>query len=255
MAYSQYPLHPVEELPPGRMAKLLRIVTSYYAIALAIAVLFAWLFGWLADEVLEQEFTSVNTTVLLAIHAHRSNMLDQLAMLITNIGSPVGIVIIGTILTASLLLLKRHVDLGTLAVVLLGAGVFQLMFKLLFHQVRPRVFQPLVVENDFSFPSGHSLTSFALWGFFAWWIVSLDPRKTWRWVLAALGLIVSALVAMSRLYLGVHWPTDVLGGMFLAFAWIGVCVTGQRWLTRHARRERRKYQRKRYPKPRSELPA
>ena len=80
--------------------------------------------------------------------------------------------------------------------------------------------------------------SFAVWGFFAWWIVSIRPREKWRWVVAALGLTIALLVALSRLYLGVHWPTDVVAGMLIAFSWIGVCAMGQRWLTRHARRER-----------------
>jgi membrane-associated phospholipid phosphatase len=231
--------HPIETLPRSRVEKLLKALTSYYTIALAIAIIFAWLFGWLADEVLEREFTSINTAILLNIHAHHTPVLDNLALTITSIGSPIGIVIIGIIFISSLLLMKRYVDLGTFAVVLIGSAVLQLTFKLLFHQVRPRVFEPLVVENDFSFPSGHSLTSFAIWGFFAWWIISLNARIVWRWVLGALGLSIGFLVALSRLYAGVHWPTDVLAGMLLAFAWIGICVTGQRWLTRHARRERR----------------
>ena len=233
-------LHPIEAIPPSRAQKLLKAITSYYAVALAIAVSCAWLFGWLADEVLEHEFISLNTSILLAIHAHRSPVLDELAITITNVGSPIGIAVIGVLLTASLLLMKRYVDLGTFAVILIGAAILVFSFKLLFHQVRPRVFEPLVPEGDFSFPSGHSLTSFAVWGFFAWWIVSLDARAVWRWILGALGLVISMLVALSRLYIGVHWPTDVLAGMLLAFSWIGVCVTGQRWLTRHARRERRK---------------
>ena len=239
-----HPHHPIESLPLSGAKKLLKALTSYYAMALAIAVFFAWLFGWLAEEVLEHEFTSINTAILLNIHAYHTPVLDELALTITSIGSPIGIAIIGVLFISSLLLMKRYVDLGTFAVVLIGAVVLQLTFKLLFHQVRPHVFEPLVVENDFGFPSGHSLTSFAIWGFFAWWIISLDEaswtiRAVWRWVLGVLGLSIGMLVALSRLYVGVHWPTDVLAGMLLAFSWIGVCVTGQRWLTRHARRERR----------------
>ncbi|MDP4199956.1 MAG: phosphatase PAP2 family protein [Bacteroidota bacterium] len=232
--------HPIEDLPASRAQKLLRALTSYYAIALAVAVVCAWGFGWLADEVLDHEFTVANTSILLTIHAHRTATLDQIAFLASGIGSATGITIIGIALVLALLIMNRYVDLGTLAAVLLGATVLMLTFKLLFHQVRPHVFEPLVRETNFSFPSGHSLTSFSLWGFLAWWIVSMNHRQVWRWILGILGLGIAVLVALSRLYLGVHWPTDVVAGMLLGFSWVGVCVTGQHWLTRHARRERRR---------------
>ena len=237
---SQLHPHPIEQLPPIRVRKLFRVLTSYYAIALAIAIGCAWGFGWLATEVLEHEFTDANTAILLAIHAQSTPALDRLALLITWFGSSLGVTVIGSVLVIVLLLMKRYVDLGTLAAVLIGATVLVLTFKLLFQEVRPHVFQPLVPLTDFSFPSGHSLTSFSLWGFFAWWIVSFDPRQIWRWFLGALGLVIAVLVALSRLYLGVHWPTDVLAGMLLGFSWVSVCMTGQRWLTRHARWERRR---------------
>jgi undecaprenyl-diphosphatase len=151
----------------------------------------------------------------------------------------VGIVIFGLILAFVLYRRHRFVDLGTLLVCLVGAAAMVFAFKLIFHQVRPHVFQPLVIENDFSFPSGHSTMSFTLCGFFAWWIVSLKREEIWRWLVGAFALMLAFCVALSRLYLGVHWPTDVLGGALLAFAWVGVCVAAQRWLTHHAQRERR----------------
>jgi|GEM_PF-235235 len=232
--------HPIEQLPRRRVEKLLKIVTSYYFIALAVGACFAYLFGWLADEVAENEFGMDNTAILLNIHAHRSATLDRLAFDITFLGSTYGILLISIVILGSLWLLKRYVDLGMYAAVLIGASVMVITFKLFFHQLRPQVFTPLVQETNYSFPSGHSLTSFAVWGFVAWWVVSIDPKQIWRWCLGLLGVLIAALVACSRLYLGVHWPTDVLAGVFLGFGWVAVCALGQRWLTRHARRERRK---------------
>ena len=240
MDEQQVTLQTLDKLPPSRRQRLLRAFTSYYAIALGLTLGCASIFGWLADEVLEKEFTSVNTSILLAIHAHRTATLDVLAFSFTDVGSIIGVSIIGSILVGALVRTKRYVDLWTFIAAIGGALLFVFTFKLLFHQIRPQVFAPLTTEIDFSFPSGHSLMSFAVWGFFAWWIVSIRPREKWRWGVAALGLMIALLVALSRLYLGVHWPTDVVAGMLIAFSWIGVCATGQRWFTRHARRERRK---------------
>ena len=232
--------HPIEQLRPTRARKLLEIVSSYYAIALGIGVAFAYLFGWLADEVMENEFGVNNRAILLNIHSFRSPALDRLALTMTFWGSAWGIVILSVCIIAGLLLLKRYVDVGMYAAVIIGASLMVVTFKLFFHQLRPQVFPPLARETSFSFPSGHSLTSFAVWGFIAWWIVSIDPRQIWRWLLGSLCVLVAASVALSRLYLGVHWPTDVLAGLFLGFGWVATCALGHRWLTRHARRERRK---------------
>jgi membrane-associated phospholipid phosphatase len=242
MHLPEHEQHPIEQLSPSRTQKLLKAITSLYAIALAIAIGCAVAFGWLADEVLEHEFVKVNTAILLGIHAHDTPTLDRIALMITNLGSVYGIAILGLLLATGLLLSKRYVDFMTLLAVLIGAGVLVGTFKLLFHQARPQVFVPLAPEHDYSFPSGHSLSSFCLWGFFAWWIVSMGHRDVWRWLLAILGLSIAVLVALSRLYIGVHWPTDVIAGMLLAFMWIAVCVVGQHWLTRHARREKRQMQ-------------
>src|SRR5579883_1591579 len=239
MTQHLHDIHPLEQLQRTRTQKLLKAVTSYYAFTLLIAAAFAYLFGWLADEVMEQEWFIPNSSILLRIHFYRSPVLDRLAFDITWLGSSGGIITLSVLVVAGLWMLRRYVDLGTYAAVMIGASVMVLTLKVLFHQARPQVFPPLVHESNYSFPSGHSLTSFAVWGFMAWWVVSIEPREAWRWVLGLLSLCVAALVALSRLYLGVHWPTDVLAGMFLAFGWVALCITGHRWLTRHARRERR----------------
>jgi undecaprenyl-diphosphatase len=232
--------NPLEDLPRTRAEKLLRAITSYYFIALIIAAGFAYLFGWLADAVTENTYGGINRTILLAIHAHQSTNLDRLALDITWFGSLYGVVTLASALALGLWLLKRYVDLGMFIAVLFGAMVMVFALKVHYHNPRPQVFPPLIQETNFSFPSGHSLISFALWGFFAWWIVSIHPRDVWRWLLGALGIVVAIMVALSRLYLGVHWPTDVLGGMFLGFGWVAFCALGHGWLTRHARRERRR---------------
>src|ERR1035437_3456853 len=84
--------HPIEQLPRSRARKLLKIVTSYYFIALAIGAVFAYLFGWLADGVTENEFGVDNTAILLNIHAHQSATLDRLAFALTWLGSAWGVV-------------------------------------------------------------------------------------------------------------------------------------------------------------------
>src|SRR5665213_2031296 len=114
--------HILEQLPPTRAQKLLRIITSYYFIALAIGAGFAYLFGWLADEVTENEFGVDNRAILLNIHAHRSALLDRIAFGFTWVGSPWGIVLISVLIVSGLWMLRRYVDLGMYGAVLIGAS-------------------------------------------------------------------------------------------------------------------------------------
>jgi len=229
-------------LPISRLRRLLELVGSFYAVAFAVAVGSLWLFIWLADEVLEREFAPLNREVLLFMHSLGGPFWDRVALAFTWLGSAHGIGMIAILFGIWLLARKRYVDFITLLVVLAGATSLTLMLKPIFQQVRPDVFPPLVVERNFSFPSGHSLASLCLWGFLGGWLVMEGRRDRWRWIVAALGLCMAMLVGLSRLYLGVHWPTDVAAGFLVGAFWVSVSLTGRRWmLARRVRRRKRRY--------------
>jgi len=228
-------------LPPSRTRRLIGLVGSFYMLMLAVAMGALWLFIWLAGEVLEQEFTGLNRELLLFVNSFASPTWERLAFTFTWIGSVYGIAIITTLFGIWLLSRRRFVDVATLLVTVLGGTLLTLVLKEAFQQIRPDVFPPLAVERNFSFPSGHSLTSLCLWGFIGGWLVMQGPKEIWRWLIAAMGLGVALLVGLSRLYLGVHWPTDVVAGFLVAAFWVSCCITGQRWLlARRMRRHRRR---------------
>ncbi len=215
-----------------RRKRLLRILTSYYLIALVIGGAAIYLFSWLADEVLENEFSKINTNILLAIHAHATPTRTQIALFFTNFGSVAGVLVCSAIFVAYLFKVKQKLIAYTYLVTLAGSGIFVFVLKMAFHQARPHVFPHLVVENDFSFPSGHTVMSFTFWGFLAWYVISLNRKQIGRWLWGVLFVFIAACVALSRLYLGVHWPTDVAAGTLVALFWIVTCVTGQEWMKR-----------------------
>jgi undecaprenyl-diphosphatase len=224
------PAQEPQVLPKWRGRRLVEIVGSFYTLALLVAAGALWLFGELADEVMAEEFAELNRSILLWIHSFANPTFESMAHTLSWIGSVYGVVIIVGFTLAQWLKRKRFIDAGALLMTVIGSVSLTIVLKQVFRQIRPQVFPPLAIERSFSFPSGHTLTSFCLWGFLACWIVIQNPKEPWRWFVAILCLGFAAMVAASRMYLGVHWPTDVTAGILIATFWVAVCVTGQRWL-------------------------
>jgi len=85
------------------------------------------------------------------------------------------------------------------------------LLKVMFSRERPRLFDKVALPTDYSFPSGHSMTAMGIYGVIAAALIALYPAAR-RPVIAAAVLLI-ATIGLSRIYLGVHWPSDVLGGL------------------------------------------
>jgi membrane-associated phospholipid phosphatase len=188
--------------------------------ALAVAILF-WLpvgvFIGLADEVGEGDTLPFDRAILELIHIHISSpQLDPYVVALTNLGGVVGATTI--IAGAALLLLGRGYRRSA-AFVVAGAGGASLMNSILkgvFARDRPSLFERIVLENSYSFPSGHSMTSSAL----AFTAIVLAWRTRYRLPVLLAATLYFVGIAFTRLYLGVHYPTDVLAGWCISAAWV-----------------------------------
>ena len=144
---------------------------------------------------------------------------------ITFFGNELTIAVIAAIVILFLLYFKvyRAYALG-LAITLIGTGATGYALKALVGRARPNGLIPSVIETSFSFPSGHATAAIALYGFIAYILCVLFPTKKPVVVTSAILLIGS--VGFSRLYLGVHFPSDVLAGYILGGLWIliGIAV-------------------------------
>ncbi len=216
---------------------LLNAFGGYYLTAGAVAVASILLFAWLAEEVLENEYAGLNRGVLLWINGYEGDILTTLAHTLSWIGSTYGVALTALIIGVFWYREKRYIDMWTFAILLAGSAVLTQVLKASFQQIRPHVFAPLAVELSFSFPSGHSLTAFSLWGYLGLLPILVNPRRLASWVMLAAGVVVAGSIALSRLYLGVHWPTDVMAGMVSAAFWLSACLSVRRWAT--DRRDRR----------------
>jgi undecaprenyl-diphosphatase len=102
-----------------------------------------------------------------------------------------------------------------------GAGVLNFAAKQLFERIRPNLWLSIAPETTYSFPSGHAMGSMAL---VAALVVLLWPTR-WRWLTLLVGSFFVLMVGLSRVYLGVHYPSDIVAGWTASLAWVvGVSV-------------------------------
>jgi undecaprenyl-diphosphatase len=223
----------VDVLSPG--SAILNRAREAHWILLALALFFLGLSLELAHDVLfdlddRDEVQAWDERILQLVAAHRSGALTKSMIDVTALGSVTVIALMGIVLVGVFLLIRDRLAILQLALASLGAGVWTWTFKAFAERPRPSVVPPLVEAWGDSFPSGHSLASAALYLTFA--TMAGRHLPSWRHAVALQGLaaLVIACVAFSRVYLGVHYPSDVLSGALFGAAWAYLVAGGVGWL-------------------------
>lgn len=196
---------------------------------LAFAVMLAGMaaFALLAEAVTEGETEAVDRAILLWLNRHGSPELDSVALNVTALGSGlvVGLVIV---LASAYLWGSRHRYSAVLLWVALGGSwILSSILKAFFDRPRPQLFAwrtPHAFQA--SFPSGHSITAMVGYATLAYLVARLLPQRALRWLTVGTAALIVAMVGWSRMYLGVHWPSDVLGGYATGLAWASFCGLG-----------------------------
>ncbi len=154
--------------------------------------------------------------------AHRDPTGIDVFMVIAFLGRMVSLAVLAVLVGAYLQRRMGWRPVGWLVLALLGVTVLYIVINLLFASVRPPADLRAVIESGYSFPSGHSCQTVAFWITTAI-LVGADRGPRARRVLRAIAAVMVVLTAGSRIYLGVHWTFDVLGGLALGAFWV-CCV-------------------------------
>ncbi|MGM9319449.1 phosphatase PAP2 family protein [Deinococcus aquaticus] len=171
--------------------------------------------GLVAEDLLEGQSFAFEKSFLMGLHSHATPTLNQLALFLSTVGGATVIAPISAVILAALWF-KGHRLAVFWGLAVAGAAGLNVLMKLLMHRTRPELWPRLIQEHDASFPSGHSMYSAA----FVTALILLSWRTPYRWPALILGLAFSGAVGLSRLYLGVHYPTDVLCGWLTGAAWV-----------------------------------
>jgi undecaprenyl-diphosphatase len=195
------------------------------------------LFLWLADEVFEGSTKVFDAAVRETVHRMASPWLTSFMLAISFIGS-FYVLFPASCLTAVLLgVLKWKRALVLFLFTMIGEQILENVLKEYYRRARPDAFFDYPLPASYSFPSGHALAALCFFGVLAWLITARlknVPLRIAIWAVAAF-MIVS--IGLSRIYLGVHYPSDVLAGYVAAVIWIAAIAVGDLWFAlrrRHA---------------------
>ncbi|PZV13793.1 MAG: hypothetical protein DCF22_10110 [Leptolyngbya sp.] len=179
------------------------------------------IFGGLAEDVWEHGGFPFDDPILLAIHSTAQPRLDAIASTLTQFGVFWGVFPATLLLMLILFSRREWRSLSYVVVTAAGSIVINRVVKLLLHRVRPTLWTSPSPEMDYGFPSGHAMSSVTLVAMLV--ILTWDSR--WRWFVLIAGSMFVVAIGWTRLYLGVHYPSDILAGWMAAISWaIGVSL-------------------------------
>ena len=200
----------------------------HLTLGLTISLGAVWLFGALTEDVLHHApLTQLDFTILKWFHSNSSEFGIRICEAISFLGSPLVLSILGIALGVYLVSRREWVSFASWIAALTGAGVLDGMLKEMIQRPRPVYAVAILHGQSFSFPSGHALASLVAYGMSAYFVNSLKSKETSSWNIV-LGLATTLIVAIgvSRLYLGVHYFTDVIAGYAAGAVWLSACITG-----------------------------
>lgn len=178
------------------------------------------LFAWLAEHVVRRQTIEFDAAIRGWLHGLASPPLTVAFRAITFCGSVYALIPFGAVLVWWLWRNGRRTAAALYVVAVAGGEALMGVLKLLFHRPRPPVFFGLAEPSSYSFPSGHAMLSACFFGVAAAILAARTgarARRFWMWAGAA---TASLLIGISRIYLGMHYPSDVLAGYAAAVIWV-----------------------------------
>ena len=200
----------------------------HLTIGFVVSVGALWLFGGVTEDVIHHDpLTAVDVQLASWLRAHAGALGDRVALVVTIIGSPVAMAILTLVVAAMLLRLRWWIVLNGWIAANAGGALLDWVLKRVVHRPRPVGAGGFLYGTSFSFPSGHAMGSLIGYGMLAYLLVAFWPpaRKRATLVIATVFTLVLA-IGLSRLYLGVHFLSDVIGGYAAGAVWLVACVTG-----------------------------
>lgn len=189
----------------------------------------------LSEDLMEQERFRFDQVIIQYVSNIRTETLTEIMKFITFLG---GKTILTLLLIGSLvwLIVKRKNYWGAIfyIIAVAGGGLLNLGLKHWFGRLRPE--NSLIVEQGFSYPSGHSMGSLIYYGFLGYLVIRSQRGRSLKLLLGIGFITLILLIGFSRIYLGVHYPSDVLAGFSAGTVWLLLCIGGRESIRAYKKR-------------------
>ena len=201
-----------------------------------LAVVNTWLFAWVASHVRQGRTQTFDDAVLRYVGEHRVPLLENAMLEITFLGTGTVVLMIAFVAALFLWLTRHRYSASLLVAATVGAIVLNNVLKQFFDRPRPQVITWGTHALTTSFPSGHAMSAAVVYSTIAYLAARLQRRHRARVATMSVAALLVVLVCVSRVYLGVHYPTDVLAGTVVGLAWAGFCMATLEAVQLYARR-------------------
>lgn len=201
-------------------------VLTYLSFSFFVGIAAVWAFAIMADTMLAGSTTRFDEAVLTWLELHRTPLLDRVALEVTALGNFATLAVIVLAVSVFLWLTHHRLSVGLLALAVIGGNVVNGLLKEIFNRPRPTVVEWGTEVASQSFPSGHSMGAFIAYASVAYLGGRLEPTPRLRWTTWAIAAVLILAIGLSRMYLGVHYPSDVLGGYLAGLAWLAFVISG-----------------------------
>lgn len=191
-------------------------------VSLAVSVLSLFLFAWLGREILQGDTFRFDAGIRSWIHQFASPGMTRLMTAVSLMGYNILIVELVVAFVVFAWLRWRRAAVW-LAVAMTGSLMLDLTLKYAYHRQRPSAFYG-ISPHTYSFPSGHALVSLCFYGVMAGLLSARIKSTPWRILLWTAAVLLILTIGLSRIYLGVHYPSDVLAGYLAATVWVGAVI-------------------------------
>ncbi|ASS65842.2 MULTISPECIES: phosphatase PAP2 family protein [unclassified Paenibacillus] len=218
----------------------MRFLTAVLIRPLASSLLLLCLFAAWALLIGRHHAAVFDERVADAVQGIASHPLTAVMKGFTTAGSGPWVAGIMLVIAAALLLLGYRRELIFFAGVIVGSSLLNLLLKLVFRRARPDVHR-IIDAAGYSFPSGHSMAAFTLYGITVYFLWKHLARFWMKAAAVSAGIAMILMIGISRIYLGVHYPSDVLGGYLISAAWLTASIgwyeryLKERWSSRKRR--------------------
>ncbi|HEX9483831.1 MAG TPA: phosphatase PAP2 family protein, partial [Gemmatimonadaceae bacterium] len=193
-------------------------------------------FAELAEHVLAGGTQAFDVAVLQWLHAHQTPQLTALMVEMTYLGTGTVVVMIVGVTALFLWHTEHKYSARLLLASTIGNIVLNGALKFVYHRSRPSLFAWQTTALSSSFPSGHAMSATVVYGTVAYLLMRLQKHHWARMLTLAGAVLLVLLICLTRLYLGVHYPSDVIGGMIVGLAWAAFCMATLEASLAYARR-------------------